>query len=89
MPVTESNFSIHIDNLPMGTVLLGNLEKVDRVVLKCDYAITANSFQSMNSPCNVIFFSIILHQQEGLNFFDVPVSDRKHIFFKHKSYIAK
>ena len=27
----------------MGTVLLGNLEKVGWVVLKCDYAITANS----------------------------------------------
>ena len=27
----------------MGKVLLGNLEKVDWVVLKCDYAITANS----------------------------------------------
>ena len=32
-----------IDNLPIGTVLLGNLEKVGWVVLKCDYAITANS----------------------------------------------
>ena len=32
-----------IDNLPMGKVLLGNLEKVGWVVLKCDYAITANS----------------------------------------------
>ena len=32
-----------IDNLPMGTVLLGNLEKVGWVVLKCDYVITANS----------------------------------------------
>ena len=34
-----------IDNLPMGTVLLGNLEKVSWVVLKCDYAITANSIE--------------------------------------------
>ena len=32
-----------IDNLPMGIVLLGILEKVDCVVLKCGYAITANS----------------------------------------------
>ena len=32
-----------IDNLPMGTVLLGNLEKVSWVVLKCDYTNTANS----------------------------------------------
>ena len=32
-----------IDNLPMGTVLLGNLEKVGWVILKYDYAINANS----------------------------------------------
>ena len=32
-----------IDNLPMGIVLLGILEKVDCVVLKCGYAITTNS----------------------------------------------
>ena len=32
-----------IDNLPMGKVLFGNLEKVGWVVLKCDYAITPNS----------------------------------------------
>ena len=32
-----------IDNLPTDKVLLGNLEKVGWVVLKCDYAITANS----------------------------------------------
>ena len=31
------------DNLPMGEVLLGNLEKVGWVVLKFDYDITANS----------------------------------------------
>ena len=32
-----------IDNLPMGTVLLGNLEKVGWVILKYDYAINENS----------------------------------------------
>ena len=32
-----------IDNLPMVIVLLGNLEKVGWVVLKCDYDITAKS----------------------------------------------
>ena len=32
-----------IDKLLMGTVLLGNLEKVSWVVLKCDYTNTANS----------------------------------------------
>ena len=32
-----------IDNISMGTLLLGNLEKVGWVVLRCDYAITANS----------------------------------------------
>ena len=32
-----------IDNLFMGSVLLGNLEKVGWVVLKCDYTITAKS----------------------------------------------
>ena len=51
-----------IDNLPMGTVLLGNLEKVGWVVLKCDYAITANSreqnhFYYLN---NKMFKKIIL-----------------------------
>ena len=34
----------------------------------------------MNSPCNAIFLSVIVHQKEGLNFFDVLVSDRKHFF---------
>ena len=33
------------DNLPMGEVLLGNLEKVDWVVLKCSYEITNGSEQ--------------------------------------------
>ena len=32
-----------IKKYSMGKVLLGNLEKVGWVVLKCDYAITANS----------------------------------------------
>ena len=32
-----------IDRLPMGKVLLGDLEKVGWVVLKCDYGITPNS----------------------------------------------
>ena len=32
-----------IDNLPMGTILLGNMEKVGWVVLKYDYATTAKS----------------------------------------------
>ena len=32
-----------IDNLPMGTVLLGNLEKVGWVILKYDYVINENS----------------------------------------------
>jgi len=36
---------------------------------------------SLNSPCNGIFLSVIVHQKEELNFFDVLVSDRKHIFF--------
>ena len=31
----------------------------------------------MNSPCNEILLSVILHQKEGLNFFDVLVSDIK------------
>ena len=35
----------------------------------------------MNSPCNEILLSVILHQKEGLNFFDVLVSDRKYFFF--------
>ena len=34
----------------------------------------------MNSPCNAILLSVIVHQKEGLNFFDVLVSDRKHFF---------
>ena len=34
----------------------------------------------MNSPCNAIPLSVIVHQKEGLNFFDVLVSDRKHFF---------
>ena len=34
---------------------------------------------SLNSHCKTILFSVILHQKEGLNFFDVLVSDRKHI----------
>ena len=34
----------------------------------------------MNSPCNEILLSVILHQKEGLNFFDVLVSDCKHFF---------
>ena len=38
--------------------------------------------ESMNSPCNAILLSVILHQKVGLNFFDVLVSDRKHIFKK-------
>ena len=33
----------------------------------------------MNSPCNAILLSVIVHQKEGLIFFDVLVSDRKHI----------
>ena len=33
----------YIDNLPTGSVSLGNLEKVGWVVLECEYAITANS----------------------------------------------
>ena len=32
-----------INNLSMGKVLFGNLEKVGCVVLKCDYTITPNS----------------------------------------------
>ena len=32
-----------IDNLPMGKVLLGDLEKVSSVGLKCDYTNTPNS----------------------------------------------
>ena len=32
-----------IYHLPMGKVLLNNLENVGWVVLKCDYAITANN----------------------------------------------
>ena len=32
-----------IDNLSMGSVLLGNLDKVAWVVLKYDYAVTADS----------------------------------------------
>ena len=32
-----------IDNLSMSTVLLGDLERVDWVVLKCDYVITTDS----------------------------------------------
>ena len=43
----------------------------------------------MNSPCNALLVSVIVHQKEELNFFDVLVSDRKHIFFKQKSYNAK
>ena len=34
-----------IDNLDMGSVLLGDLEKVDWVVLKCSYEITNGSEQ--------------------------------------------
>ena len=34
----------------------------------------------MNSPCNEIPLSVILHQKEGLNLFDVLVSDCKHFF---------
>ena len=33
----------NIDNLPMGKVLLVDLEKVGLIVLKCDYSITPNS----------------------------------------------
>ena len=43
----------------------------------------------MNKPCKGILLSVIVHQKEALNFFDVLVSDRKHIFFKQKSYNAK
>ena len=37
------NTPCQIDNLPMGKVLLGGLEKIGWVVLKFDYAITPNS----------------------------------------------
>ena len=40
-------------------------------------------------PCNAVLLSVILHQKEGLNFFDVLVSDCKHIFFKQKSNNVK
>ena len=42
----------------------------------------------MNSPCNAILLIVIVHKKEGLNFFDVLVSDRN-FFFKQKSYNAK
>ena len=43
----------------------------------------------MNIPRKEVALGVILHQKEGLNFFDVLVSDCKHIFFKQKFYNAK
>ena len=34
----------------------------------------------MNTPCNTKLLSVILHQKEGLNFFELLVSDRKQKF---------